>query len=85
MDLNVIVENKNDYYKLASEYLKKIKTIELDVDFDEIIRKSISILVDHDFIPTPCIEIKLELRKYQIKQAIILFMLMKTKNLQMNF
>jgi hypothetical protein len=29
--------------------------------------KSISILIDHDFIPVPCIEIKLEIVKDQKK------------------
>jgi len=33
------------------------------------IPKSISILIDHDFIPTPCIEIKLELLTDQIKEG----------------
>ena len=47
--------------------MKKIDSIELYIDFDEIISKSISILIDHDFIPTPCIEIKLELFKDQKK------------------
>ncbi|UPZ16301.1 hypothetical protein [Flavobacterium humidisoli] len=65
MDLNIIIENKNDYYKLATHYLKKIEGIELEADFDEIIPKSISILLDHDFIPAPCIEIRLELLKDQ--------------------
>lgn len=66
MDLNVI-QDKNGYYELAQEYLKKIDSIELDINFDTIISKSISILLDHDFIPTPCIEIKLELYTNQIK------------------
>jgi len=65
-DLNII-QDKDLYYNLANNYLKKIDSIELDIDFDEIISKSISILIDHDFIPTPCIEIKLELFKDQKK------------------
>ncbi len=63
--MDLITENKNDYYKLATHYLKKIEGIELAADFDEIIPKSISILLDHDFIPAPCIEIRLELLKDQ--------------------
>ncbi|SFD40958.1 hypothetical protein [Flavobacterium phragmitis] len=66
MDLN-IVQYKNEYYGLAQEYLKKIDFVESDIV--EIIPKSISILIDHDFIPTPCIEIKLELHKNQKKKA----------------
>ncbi|WP_146194559.1 hypothetical protein [Flavobacterium crocinum] len=66
MDLN-IVQYKNEYYELAQEYLKKIDFIEVNIV--EIIPKSISILIDHDFIPTPCIEIKLELYENQIKSG----------------
>jgi len=62
-----IIQHKDLYYNLANNYLKKIDSIELDIDLDEIISKSISILIDHDFIPTPCIEIKLELFKDQKK------------------
>lgn len=62
-----IIQDKDLYYNLANNYLKKIDSIELDIDFDEIISKSISILIDHHFIPTPCIEIKLELLKDQKK------------------
>lgn len=47
--------------------MKKIDSI--DSNFDKIIPKSISILVNHDFIPTPCIEIKLELLKDQKKEG----------------
>jgi hypothetical protein len=62
-----IIQDKDLYYNLANNYLKKIDFIELDINFDEIISKSISILIDHDFIPSPCIEIKLELLKDQKK------------------
>ena len=62
-----IIQDKDLYYNLANNYLKKIDSIELDINFDKIIPKSISILIDHDFIPTPCIEIKLELFKDQKK------------------
>ena len=58
-----IIQDKDLYYNLANNYLKKIDSIELDINFDKIIPKSISILVDHDYIPTPCLEIKLELFK----------------------
>jgi len=62
-----IIQDKDLYYNLANNYLKKIDSIELDINFDKIIPKSISILVDHDYIPTPCLEIKLELFKDQKK------------------
>lgn len=62
MDLNVI-QDKNEYYELAQEYLKKTNSVESDINLDEVIPKSISILIDHDFILTPCIEIRLELSK----------------------
>lgn len=67
MDLSSINKYKKDYYKLANDYLANIDSNELDISFDETISKSISILIDHDFIPTPCIEIKLELQNNQIK------------------
>ncbi len=67
MDLSLVHKNKNDYYKLANDYLANIDSNELNTSFDEIISKSISILIDNDFIPTPCIEIKLELQNNQIK------------------
>ena len=61
MDLHKdIIENKEEFYSLAIEYYNKI-----DEEYREecsISRKSIAILVDHEFIVTPCIEIKLELR-----------------------
>lgn len=62
-----MIENKEELYGLAIEYYNNI-----DKDYREeclIIPKSISILLDHDFIPTPCIEIKLELLKDQIKEG----------------
>lgn len=71
MKLNLnIVENKTEYYQLATQYFKNINSDEYEnIKFDVIIPKSISILVDHDFIPTPCIEIKLELLENQKKTA----------------
>lgn len=64
-DLISIYKTKNDYYKLTNEYLNKIDCNDLEIDFDNISPKSIAILIDHDFIPTPCIQIKLELHKDQ--------------------
>ncbi|OXA82462.1 hypothetical protein SAMN05444397_107227 [Flavobacterium aquidurense] len=63
-----IIDNKVKYYQLAEHYFQNIDLDEHErINFDEIIQKSISILLDHDFIPTPCIEIKLELLKDQKK------------------
>jgi hypothetical protein len=60
MKLENILENKERLYLLAVKYYYKI-----DEDFlnntDKVINKSISILIDHEFIPTPCIEISLEI------------------------
>jgi len=68
--LERIFQNKKEFYNLALEYFHNINSaIYEDTKFDMIVSKSISILIDHDFIPTPCIEIKLELRKNQIKRG----------------
>jgi hypothetical protein len=63
MDLNkLIIENKNEYYNLAIEYLKRIDIKEYEQgEFNTIVPESISVLIDHDFIPTPCIKIRLNL------------------------
>lgn len=60
MDLNTIYKSKEDYYSLANDYFNKIDSDKLEINFlFKIVSTSISILVDHDFIPTPCVEIKL--------------------------
>lgn len=61
IDLNKFINGDvNEYYNLAMEYFNKISIQEYQRDeFNTIIPKSISILVDHNFIPTPCIEVKL--------------------------
>lgn len=60
--------NKKEFYNLALEYFHNINSDEYqDILFDNIVSKSISILIDHDFITTPCIEIKLELSKDEKK------------------
>lgn len=59
---NLIIQNKEIYYNLASEYFNNINPEEYEnVKFDNIVPNSISILIDHDFIPTPCIKIKMNL------------------------
>lgn len=63
-------DNKNELYNLAFEYFYNINPEQYeDIQFDNVVSKSISILLDHDFISIPCIEIKLELYKNQIKTA----------------
>lgn len=38
-------------------------------NFDNIVSKSISILIDHDFVLTPCIEIKLNILQNKNKMG----------------
>lgn len=59
MDLSIILKNKEEYYRLATEYYNIIEVESRDECLTS--PKSISILMDHDFIVTPCIEIRLEL------------------------
>lgn len=57
---NLDIENKGEYYNLAMKYFNKINIEDYKGEsFNAIVPKSISILVDHNFISTPCIEIKL--------------------------
>ena len=68
--LEKTIDNKNELYNLALEYFYNINREQYeDIQFDNVVSKSISILLDHDFISIPCIEIKLELYKNQIKTA----------------
>lgn len=55
-----ILDKKEEFYNLAIKYYYNIEE-EILVDISKIVPKSISILVDHEFIPTPCIQIRLEL------------------------
>jgi len=68
--LERISHNKKELYNLALEYFRNINPEQYEyIQFDKIVSKSISILSDHDFIPTPCIEVELELLKEQKKTA----------------
>jgi hypothetical protein len=61
MDLSInILDNKEDFYNLAIEFYYNIDE-EYQDSIAKIVPKSISILIDHEFIPTPCIEIRIEL------------------------
>ncbi|MEO4004951.1 hypothetical protein AAFN64_05440 [Flavobacterium sp. CAU 1735] len=55
-----ILDNKEEYYQLAIEYYYNIDEDHRN-DLSKIVLKSISILIDHKFIPTPCVKIKIEL------------------------
>ncbi|QSW87297.1 hypothetical protein J0383_13425 [Flavobacterium endoglycinae] len=66
--LEETIQNKKELYDLATQYLEKIDPQEIEnLNFDNVVSKSISILINHDFIKTPCIEINLELQKDQVK------------------
>ena len=55
-----IIEKKEEFYNLAIEYYNNI-----DKEYREnclIVPKSISIVIDHQFIPTLSVEVKLELK-----------------------
>ncbi len=54
-----ILDKKEDFYSLAITYYYNIDQEYID-HISRIVPKSISILVDHEFIPVPCIEIKLQ-------------------------
>lgn len=59
---NLTIQKKEVYYALAKEYFNNISTCEYEnFKFDDIVPKSISILIDHDFISTPSIKIKINL------------------------
>jgi len=53
-----IINSKEDFYNVATEYYYNIG--QDDKLKQKIINKSIAILIDHLFIPVPCIEIKIE-------------------------
>ena len=60
MDLHKnIIENKEKFYNLAIQYYNNIE--DEFKEADSIIPKSISIVIDHEFISTPCVQIKLQL------------------------
>ncbi|KIO52174.1 hypothetical protein [Flavobacterium hibernum] len=66
--LEKTIDSKNELYNFALEYFYNINPEQYeDIQFDNVVSKSISILLDHDFIPTPCIEIKLNILQNQKK------------------
>jgi|GEM_PF-1052573 len=64
-----ILDNKEEYYQLAIEYYYNIDEDHRN-DLSQIVLKSISVLVVHEFIPTPCIEIKIELQHQNEQKGI---------------
>lgn len=80
MELNEFkVESKNDYYNLASEYFDNLNPQEYEnIKIDNILPKSISVLIDHEFIPTPCIKIKMSL--FQDQKEVGAYYLYVSKN-----
>jgi len=67
MNINLNSTDREKYYQLAIDCFQNIDPKVYENSMFEIVSKSISILIDHDFIPTPCVEIKLELLKDQKK------------------
>ncbi|MBF4517424.1 hypothetical protein IRZ71_13755 [Flavobacterium sp. ANB] len=61
MDLNKFISGDiSEYYNLAIRYFNNISIKDYEYDeFNTIVPKSISMLIDHNFIPTPCVEVKL--------------------------
>lgn len=57
---NYILDNKEEFYTLAIKYYYNIDEEYRDNSI-KITPKSISLLVEHDFIPTPCIQIVIQL------------------------
>jgi hypothetical protein len=62
-----VLDKKEEFYHLAIKYYYNIDEEYLD-DISKIVPKSISILIDHEFIPTPCVEIKIQL--YHLDESI---------------
>lgn len=63
MDLfKEIIDSKDELYRLAIEYCNNANVEDYDQNkIDLFINKSISMVIDHLFIPTPCIEIKIDM------------------------
>ena len=58
-----LFNSKEDLYLLALNYLNRIEVDEFNISNYRIENNSISYLVDHKFIPVPCIKIELRLIK----------------------
>lgn len=62
MDLFEKNINKKEFYNLAIESYYNMDSKEYQNNEVILIDKSISFLIDHLFIPTPCFEIKIEIK-----------------------
>lgn len=62
MDLFEKNINTKEFYNLATESYYNIDSGEYQNNEVILIDKSISFLIDHSFIPTPCFEIKIEIK-----------------------
>jgi hypothetical protein len=58
-----LLKSKEELYLLALEYLNRIEADEFNIGNYKIENNSITYLVDHNFIPVPCIKIELRLIK----------------------
>lgn len=58
---NNILENKEELYQLAIECYYNIAE-EHRTEVIKIIPKFVAVVIDHDFIPTPCLQIAIELQ-----------------------
>jgi hypothetical protein len=54
--------NKKELYNLETESYYNIDSEEYQKDEVILVDKSISLLIDHLFIPTPCFEINIEIK-----------------------
>jgi hypothetical protein len=77
MDLHrEITENKEEYYNLAIKSYCNINTEEyMNKMISSIVPKSIAILIDHLFIPTPCLEIKIEIYHIEEQKGVSSYLL----------
>lgn len=83
---NLNIENKDEYYNHAIEYFNKITVEDHNCgNFDNIVPKSISILIHHDFIPAPCVEIKLDILQNKKRLGTIFYISASKRNLSMSF
>lgn len=62
MDLLEKKVDKDDFYNLAIQYYINLNLEEFQHMETILVNKSIGLILDHLFIPTPCFEIKIEIQ-----------------------